>query len=129
MFKQLDPVQQVPPVKPAQAANKDSKLEYTKIVYNIFNGSIPSRCVQYQSPSRGTLWYFYSPSYLLITSVLNNFPHGQCYLYSCPDIQLRCIVKLKQGEVLSVTIPDYKKVSKKKSDVLDDNTMNNTVSL
>ena len=100
-------VQYVKPVKPVklvQAANKDSKLEYTKIVYNIFNGSIPSRCVQYQSPSRGTLWYVYSPSYFLITTVLNNFPHGKCYLYSCSDIQLLCNASLLHGEVRAVTI-------------------------
>ena len=124
----VDPVQQVQPVKPAQTTDKVSKLEYKNIINSIFNGTIPSRCVQYQSPSRGTLWYFYSPSYLLITSVLNNFPHGQCFLYSCPDIQLRCIARLLQGEVKAVTISSYVKVLKKKSDVLDDNTMNNTTS-
>ena len=121
----VKPVQQV---KLVQVANKDSKLEYTKIINSIFNGTIPSRCVQYQSPSCGTLWYFYSPSYLLITSVLNNFPHGRCYLYSCPDIQLRCIARLLQGEVKAVTISSYVKVLKKKSYVVDDNTMNNTTS-
>ena len=118
-------VKPVQPVKPVQTTNKVSRLEYKNIIYNIFNGSIPSRCVQYQSPSRGTLWYFYSPSYFLITTVLNNFPHGRCFLYSCPDIQLCCIVRLKQGKVRTVIIPKDKTVSKKKSDVVDDNTVNN----
>ena len=134
MFKQLNlsiqsnKSNQSSQLKSAQTTDKVSKLEYKNIINSIFNGTIPSRCVQYQSPSRGTLWYFYSPSYLLITSVLNNFPHGRCYLYSCPDIQLRCIARLLQGEVKAVTISSYVKVLKKKSDVLDDNTMNNTTS-
>ena len=57
-------------VQPVKVKESPQAILYKKVIYDHFHSILPCHFIQYESSSHRTFWYFCSPSYFIITTVI-----------------------------------------------------------